>query len=617
MEKKSKESGDEGSKAWPTIGLVVAFLWTLTPIFDLDVWFYIEYGRRMFEEGYIPWSDSFLGTTDVLAFHRHANHAWLSYGVCFLFYRAAGIPGLVALMSLLFVAIAGRTYLNCRLAGLSRPWATLLKVLGVWTVRSRFLLRSNLFGDVLMAALLYVLLKQRRKGQEGPFPFVGLGLIFSLWTNVHQGVVLGVAVLGAWMLTNSFSWRIRIQAVVLGAACCFLRPYGWWFPYFYLEHFGNSEAVRGVLEWRPMGTVAAVTHLGPLILLGVGGMYSARRVLARHWGEVLQAAFFFFLAIRSMRAVTEVLPVCVPMVAVLWAGREPEKRFRPLAVVSLAIVLWWAAPSRDLSRLGSLDIQFPEGLIQELPPRHGQIFNSYEFGNFLVFRGKEPFIHGMTALFEEQLLIDFRDVLNRTPRRRDLVASYGVTEMMLHHPTEDDATSLLLDDLYHSPEWHLVWWDDSGLLFSRSEGRDLKAVRPWNRSNAWSDREAAKAQLDQMIDYRPSALALSLRGMLHGEDGEKEEALLKYEQSLELNAFSYQTLFAHGALCFELGNFAAAEQSLSEAAKVAPSSPIIHFNLAILYLRTEQNRKAKRALERTLELDPGFQRARELLFQLP
>lgn len=617
MNTKCSDTGGDGSNLWPAISLLVVFLWTLIPVLDLDIWFYIEYGQRMFEEGYIPWSDSFLGTTDTLAFHRHGNHAWVSYGICYLFYRAAGIPGLVALMALLFVAIGWLTYLNCRLAGLSRPWASLFTVLGVWTVRSRFLLRSNLMGDVMMASLLYLLLKERKEGDSAPFPFRWVALIFILWTNVHQGVVVGLALLGGWMLTRPYPWKTRIQAVALATLCCFIRPHGWWFPLFYLEHFGNTQAVSGVLEWSSLGVSTAVTHLGPLILVGLTGAYLSRRKLAEHWGSIVLAAFFFAMAIRSMRAITEILPVCVPLVATLWASREPGRRWRYPSVLALAIMLALTWPARSLSRLGTLPLQFPEGLISELPAGHGQIFNSYEFGNYLVFRGKKPFIHGMTALFKEQLLLDFKDVLNRTPRRQSLLETYRVTEIMLHHPTEEDATEQLVEDLYRSAEWRLVWWDDSGLLFSKDGSRDLKAVRPWDRTSPWSDREAAKTQLDEMLAHRPSALALYLRGVLHNEDGDKESARRFYERSLELKPDSYQALFAHGALCFELGDLTAAEKSLSEAAKVAPSSPLVHFNLAVLHLRTGRNGKAKRELKRTLELDPGFQRAREILLQIP
>lgn len=617
VEEKRSEALKDGSNLWPVVSLLAVFLWTLVPIRDLDIWFYVEYGRRIFEDGAIPWSDSFLGTTDGLAFHRHGNHAWISYGICYLFYRAGGLPGLVALMSLLFVAIAWLTYLNCRLAGLSKPWASLLTLLGVWSVRSRFLLRSNLMGDVMLSLLIYVLLKERQKGDSTRFPFRSLALVFVAWTNTHQGVVVGLVLLAGWLLTRPYSWKTRIQALSLASLCCFVRPHGWWFPFFYIDHFGNTRAVSGVLEWLPMDPWSVLTHLGPLLLLGLIGISLSRSEFTQKWGDIVLAALFFALAIRSLRAVSEVLPVCVPLIASLWAYREPPKRWLIPASLGLAVAMALTWQGVEPSRLARLLPQFPDGLIRELPADHGQIFNSYEFGNYLIYRGKAPFVHGMTALFKEQLLVDFKDVLNRSSRREELLKTYKVTEMILHHPTAEDATELLVEDLYNSSEWKLDWWDDSGLLFRRQSNRDLKAVRPWNITTPWSDREAAKKQLDLMLTHRPSALALYLRGRLHNEDNEKESARRLFEQSLEINPESYQALFAHGALCFELGDLESAENSLVSAAKAAPNSPYLHFNLAVLYLRTGQNSKAKRELQRTLELDPGFQKAHEYLVQIP
>ena len=139
---------------WIAVGLAILFLWSLMPLQGFDIWFYLEYGRQVVDGHTIPWSESFLGSTQSLAFGRHANHAWLSYSVCYLFYKFGGISALVFLRSLLIASTAAVTYANCRQFGLEKSWSAVLVVLGVWTIRGRFLLRSVLFTDLLMAILL-------------------------------------------------------------------------------------------------------------------------------------------------------------------------------------------------------------------------------------------------------------------------------------------------------------------------------------------------------------------------------------------------------------------------------------------------------------------------------
>lgn len=619
-----RDGNDEGSswnKLWPIFGMLVVFFWTLVPIQGFDIWFYIEYGRRIFQEGYIPWSDSFLGTTDVLAFHRHGNHAWIAYAISYLAYKAGGIAGVVALMASLFTAIAGVTYLNCRLFGLRRSWATLLTLLGIWTVRSRFLMRSNLFTDLLLGVLLYVLAKSYQD-KEKPFPFGKLALIFVLWTNTHQGVPTGVVFLGCWMLARVYPWKTRISAVALSVACCFVRPHGLWFPRFYLEHFGNTHAVERVVEWAPLPWHSVVTQLGPLLLLWLAGLVfgtkdsqdNGERRIALTNAAI--AALYLLVAIRSLRGVSEVMPVCVPLIGSLLSRRQPCRKWLPLFTAALAILFYTGWMGALPPRLTSLLPKYPEGLLEELPAHHGQIFNSYEFGNYLVFRRQAPFVHGITALFKEELLLDAKDILNRTPRRQELLEKYQVQEIMLHQPTNEDATEMLVEDLFADPDWHLWWWDDSGLLFRKDPGRDLKAVKPWEPNSPWTDREAAKKQLDEMLAHRPSALALYYRGKIYAEEGQKAEALASYERSLSMVDDAYDTLLAYGALAFQMGQLDKAERSLCKAVEAAPDSPVAHFNLAILYLKTSRPGKAKGQLQKTVELDPKFRQAQELLNQL-
>jgi len=581
------------------------------PIQGFDIWFYLEIGRHVVEQFEIPWSESFLGTTEIYAFGRHANQSWLASVVCFLFYKAAGIPGLVLLRSLLITAIAGVTYGNCRLFGLSASWSSLIVLLGVWTVRGRFLLRTVLFTDLLLAALLSLLIWHQKRGDENSFPYLPLAILMAVWTNTHQGVVAGCVCLFLWLFTRKFPWKTRVLALAVAGFATLVRPHGWWFPAFFTDHFGNHQAISGVLEWAPL-EARGILELAPLVLIGALAFGLCLKRKVGPWGNAIIAVVFVFMAVRSQRAVGELLPVLVPMVASFLALREPPRRLQIPFALCLAALLYTGWLGEPLQRLSSLGPKYPKGLTEELPADHGQIFNSYEFGNYLVFQQKRPFIHGITALYKEQLLIDFHNILNRNPKRLELLERFAVTEVMLHHPTQVDSTEQLVEDLFESDQWHLTWWDDSGLLFSKGRGRDLKAVTPWRRQK-WQDPTAAKEQLEQMIAYRPSAVALSLRGILALNEGETELGLQSLEESLKLDPDSYSALLAHGSGSFQIGDLDAAERSLSAAVSLAPGAPIAHFNLALLYLRTNKAAEAIDQLEKVLEIDPQFPGAQDLL----
>ena len=601
--------------AWLLLSLAAIFFWSLIPVQGFDIWFYLEVGRQVVENHHIPWSESFLGSTKEFAFGRHANHAWLSYTIYYLFYKTGGLAGLIVARSLLVTATAFVTYLNCRLLGLAKHWSAMLILLGVWTIKGRFLLRSVLFTDLYLAVLLYLLFRFQ-ESEEGDFPYLPVGLLFVLWTNTHQGVSVGGVCLLLWLLTRRLPWKTRMAALVIGGSACLIRPYGWWYPYFFTETFGNTAAISGVLEWTPLTWMQTLQALGPLLLVTLVALVVALRQKDVPWGNLLFGLAFLWLAVNSQRAVGELLPIFTPVVASLLTRCEPSKKLLPPALCCLAALYWAGWLGVSPSRLTRLDPKYPEGLIAELPERHGQIFNSYEFGNYLVYRRQFPFIHGITALYREQLVLDFQDVLDDPEKRESLLQRFAVTEAMIHHPTAEDSTEGFLHFLAARPEWHLHWWDDSGYYFRLGEARDLKAVKPWSNP-PWEDRQAARNELEEMLKHRASGLAFYLLGQLELEEGNPKMALSRFEESLQLTPLYYPALLAHGTTSFRLGDMEAAEVYLKRAAEANPSSAIAQFNLALLMIKQERFSEAREFLEKTVELKPDFPKAQELLRQLP
>lgn len=598
------------------LGLTVLFAWTLMPIQEFDVWFYLQIGKEVLEEGRIPWAESYLGTTDVYAYHRHANTFWLSSTLVFLFYKLGGMAGLVFCRSLLLTAITGVTYLNCRLLGLEPRWSLLLSALGLWTARSRFLLRSVLFSDLFLALLLTLLIVYERSRDKG-FPYLKLAVLMAVWSNSHQGVVVALAALGTWLLTRTVDWPTRVKAVLVAGLALLIRPYGWWFPAFFWETFGNTSAIAGVAEWEPLSPYNMVIHLGPLLLLMA--VVSLRSVGEREfpWGNLIVAGVFVLFALQSQRLVGELLPVAIPMLASMLVYKQPPEKLRAgflLVLVTLFSLTWMGEPSR----LTELKPKYPAGLVAELPAEHGQLFNSYEFGNYLVFREKKPFIHGITALYREQLVLDFQDVLNPSERRWQILDQFEVEVAMLHHPTEVDATEDLVKTLFTSEDWSLHWWDDAGYLFVKGGSRDLRAVIPWE-ARPWLDPAAAAQQLDAMLAHRPSALALNLRGQLALELGDPQGALNFVNQALALEPNFYPALITRGSLLFQGGQVKESRRTLERAVAANPKAAIARFNLALALLAESDSwlarRRARYQLQKALELKPELERAQQLLQQ--
>jgi Flp pilus assembly protein TadD len=68
---------------------------------------------------------------------------------------------------------------------------------------------------------------------------------------------------------------------------------------------------------------------------------------------------------------------------------------------------------------------------------------------------------------------------------------------------------------------------------------------------------------------------------------------------------------------FRRGRIGDAIAESEKAARLAPSNPVAHYNLACFLVEGKRFDEAARELRRTLELAPGFAPAAELLGRLP
>lgn len=606
--------------------LAALFIWTLAPLQDYDFWFYLTVARYTLEGNGIPWSESFLGTTSVLSFGRYADHAWLSSFFFYGFYLLGGTWGLVLCKSTLLCSITAISYINCRLMG-AAPWfAGLWVALGLWTVRSRFLLRSYHFSDLGLAMIVYFLIRyQHRPGAR----LVALGTTFCLWSNLHQGVIAGWVLIFLWALLGGTSPKEGFKSLVVVILASLLRPHGHMFPAFIYDHFVNQAAVGGVLEWGPLSPWQLAENIGPFLVVAavlvlVHFRTGQQRAMPHPWFYLVISLVFLFMAIRSQRAVAELLPVAFPLLIPFF----PQLRWSKLrfagGLILIASLMLYTSPLRSWESMDRLYPRYPTRLQQIASTLPGQLYNSYEYGNYLTFQKFRPFIHGMTALFEEELVLDFQAVLNSSERREAILEKFEVQTVLVHFPEEGGATEGLLNYLYAHPDWKMVAWDDSGFVFTRGPaGEGLVAVKPWLSDMRWNDRGAARAELEHLVQQLPSAQAHVLLSQLASEDLDWPRVIEHTQAAVELVPQAAQAWQAQAFAAFQLGDLATALEASEQAVHWAPQKPEIQFNRAVALLKAYPDlsglqgwfvkRQIRSHLERTLSLSPENQSARQLL----
>lgn len=608
--------------------LALLFLWTLAPLAGYDFWFYLAMGREIVTSGRIPVAQSYLGATSGLGFGNYADAAWLGNLICYAVYSAFGYLGLVMLKSALLTLSTGLVYLGNRIAGLTPFWAGAWATLALWTIRSRFEMRTYLFTTVALATLSLLLLGLEKE-QSWRKRAWALAALFVLWSNLHQGILAGYLVLCSWLVFGRSPFQIRFGLTSLATLASLVRPNLASQPGFYYDHFTNAEALRGVVEWGAPSWEQRITQLGPfylvLILLAFYAFYRlVRRLPLPPWACGMTSLAFSVAGFRSFRSIAELLPVVCPLTAPYFPRLPHRGWTRRVVVLALTVLFLTTFRLQNLQNL-----EQAEGMPQELArliPKQGQVLNSFEFGNFLVFEGIPPFIHGMSMLYREQLVLDFEDLLNPSSRRQELLEQYNVTSALLHHPTSDDATLLLVEFLSSTPDWKLQAWDDTGLLFVKGDrSAGLTAVRPWAQP-PWTDPEAARLELTNLVKNHPSSMAHLYLSRILLEQGQVTKATSQAVKATQL-ASNYSPAWAQLGACYaKEGNLAGVLLATEKAVVLAPDNPQTHLNRALALLESSRGNsglsgrferwRAHYHARRALGLNPNLPAARTVLESL-
>lgn len=600
---------------------VLAVFWlSLAPPFDYDVWFDVRMGEQIVTTLSVPHTESFLGTQEQFGNYWSPNDEW---GFCvgtWLVYRLGGPTGLAVAMAAGLAAMFGVLWASCRRVGLP-PWACALWLaLGYHLMRSRFMPRPQLFTDLMLAILVWFLLR----GERRPWPWIAFPF-FVLWANVHAGFAAGLVVLGVWAVLG----RDRNAAIALGLACLapLLTPGNvQLYVYVYRHFFVRTRDMNVLLEWQPLGREWWLGWGGLFVLISVAGFALARRkALLPHLA--LWALMLLFAA-RHSRALGELVSVTLPLVAAAWAPRVRDSRLLNGVVAALLVLSMALKGVPDLTSRGV----YPEGALARLKQVDGTVLASYHFGGWLTLQRVRPFVHGMQPWYPPELLTDYLTILDDPTRGQELLRKYRVKALLLHYSPLNDAHTRFMERLANDPSWSLVYWDDVCLLYLPSpQPEAYRAVAPALPNPFPGDLRQAGQELDRKLrEDEGCATAWRLRAELANREGQPERALQLFEDMQRRFPTDGRAWLGAGATLFQLDRLPEAEAALREAVRLGPRSATAWYNLALVLtarLRKAANanqeaearallKPARAAAEKAVGLDPTLPAAAQLLRDL-
>lgn len=443
---------------------------------DPDPYWHIVAGNWIVAHHAVPHQDIFshsvLGTPWV-------PHEWLAEIAMAALYNHLGWAGLVVAAAL-SLAAAVALLLRVLLHYLEPPYALIATIMAWGLCQPHLLARPHVFTLPILVLWISNLVAAR---SDNKAPSLWAVLLMVLWTNLHGGYLLGIALaflFAGEMVLDQPDWRaLRAQAfgwsvfLVLSVFAAFVTPNGIAGVLLPFRLLSMGSVMAMVTEWQAPN-FQDPQPLEPWLMLALLGALSfgirlpvtrtALLLLLLH----LSLAHRRFAEILGLAAPLLVAPSLAPQLASLaakpiWISlfklAKPANAGGLALAGGIAVVLAGGAVrigvAHDSTRFT------PAAAVDFVQARHisGPVFNDYNFGGYLIFVGIAPFIDGRADMYGDSFVERYRDIAALP----ELLAQYRITWTLLQ---PKDARVALLD---HLPGWRRQFADDRAVVHVRDD----------------------------------------------------------------------------------------------------------------------------------------------------
>ncbi|HVD30295.1 MAG TPA: hypothetical protein VNE19_01110 [Methylomirabilota bacterium] len=425
------------------------------PSTDSDTYWHLAMGQWMLDHREFLRQDIFSST---VAGTHFGIGEWLGQIAFAASFAASGWAG-VAILRATLIALGSFFVVRLARRGGTPWWISLpLVVAALLVSKITWTDRPLLFTLALFPAVLELLLSLPPGFSRRLF---ALPLIFLLWTNLHGGYLLGLAVLAIFateaVLTNGRRGLPLLATAIACVAVSFLNPAPLELAGAAREDFLHPP--RFLTEFLPPDVVTPAGALFAGFVMLVIGSALLRGGSLREAMLLAPLLYLAFTAQRQMLffcfAATAFLGARLAELAPRWRVFEiPAPVRAPVALVLVIAALASAtgAPVRPETRA------YPAGALDALRADTGVLLNEYDWGGYLIFNLPERpvFIDGRYVPYLAGVLDDYRAVVALRPGWRDLLDKYKVSELLLR-PQRPLAVALREDG------WRVLSSDKEGL----------------------------------------------------------------------------------------------------------------------------------------------------------
>ena len=507
-----------------------------------DFWWYLASGQRILQTRSIPKTDPFSYTAEGRPW---VNHMWATQVMFTLLWERWGRYALIGLKTATIVAAFWVVLGTMRARGVHPLLASAVTLLAVWTGAEFWHARPQMFTYLFVAVLIWLLRPgwEHRRALRWLVP-----ALVVLWVNLHAGFMMAFLVIGLIGLGTALpllvdpgrrpaGWRVVGLTALLGllaAVGSLVNPFGPRAILFPLEVVQSVPFMTSTIEWFPPNFHhRSFRPLELMLLLLFPAFAWGRSRLGA--ADVLMVLVFANLGLTSVRHVPLFAIVAAPVLAdalqavlarmrrIDWARVRTAVRERlpslapaltapgaPLVAGAVllvtAVLAHWVGMAQVPTNPLRLDLdegRYPTRTMtfireNQLPPR---LFSVYAWGGYELWRlypEYRMFMDGRTHVYGAEVLKEFLDVVNVSPRWQAVLDKWQVQTILALR------ASPLTETLQAQGGWRLVFTEREAVVFVR----ETDANRPLLARLARQSREAVPDDREETVARRAAPKAV-------------------------------------------------------------------------------------------------------------
>lgn len=599
---------------------VTVFIMALAKIGDYDIWYHLRAGQYILQTRAINHLEPFSFTITEAPW---SVQSWLAGVVFFIAHSIGGIPGLIVFNALMVAAVFYILYRTMRASTVtggasdtdeSPALAVVILLIAAFAMRFRFQARPHIFEFIFLASTLYLLELYRGKGKNRLFL---VPVIQILWVNVHASHILGLIIpvifiageyAGGFIGHERNGQRMRAYGLVLAAnvAATFVNPLTYKAFLMPLLITGQSTYMQNIGEWQPMTlghfwgySLRYTWGFAVLAIVAVAGfIYRGKKSSLT---DILIFVFFLAMAIKGIRLMAEFALATSPIIHRNLAAptaRMLRDKAKPVMAALAAIMVVVVMPLTVFSQTYSFGIGvkkniFPERAVDFIEANgiQGNVFNSFAFGDYLVWRrfpAAKVFIHGRNEVFPEAFYKDYLAAHTDGAKWREVTERYNIDYALLEYYATDLEGKEAIYHLAGNLNWTPVYWDRVSIVYVKNT--------------------AANQPIIDRLGFhfiRPSYLDFSYLSRYPGTPA-MTPALEELDRLILISPENEEAYLARAYLRFMMGDvwYDQAIADIKKAVEINPAQAMSHSALGMLYQRKGEKKEAADEYNAALRLDP-------------